>query len=386
MGRHNPSGFNTLKCLLFGGQQVDVRWVRAVLDSGYKGRLLHVYGPTETTTFATWKEVGEIGEEERTIAIGRGIGNTEVYVLDKRQKVVPVGVSGELYIGGAGLARGYWKRAEMTAERFIPNPYSSKGGERLYRTGDVVRYLANGEIEFIGRIDEQVKIRGYRIELGEIEADLNQHESIAESVVLATDDESGDTSSKRLTMYVVGRQEQPINVGELHSYLREKLPDYMIPSSFISLDEMPLTPNGKVDRLALLAEEVTYQDEKQFIAPDTSLEKVLADIWADVLKREQIGINQDFSELGGHSLLATQVISRLREAFSMEIPLRLLFEAPTVAELSAAILQISNDPARVERSAELILAISQLSDDEAEQLLAEKNLPVMNEAINEPRF
>ena len=219
MGRQEPGGFGGVQQLLFGGQQVAPQWVRAVMASGYQGRLVHVYGPTETTTFATWHEVREVGEAAVTIPIGRALGNTQAYILDSRMELVPVGVRGELYIGGAGLARGYWQRAELTAERFLPHPFGAEAGARLYRTGDLVRHRGDGEIEFLGRLDEQVKVRGYRIELGEIESVLNRHGAVAECAVVAASD--GEDGEQRLLAYVVMSSEagQPSG-GELRQYLQ----------------------------------------------------------------------------------------------------------------------------------------------------------------------
>jgi acyl carrier protein len=270
-----------------------------------------------------------------TIPIGRPIANTRIYLLDKYLQPVPMGVVGELHIGNDGLAQGYLNQPELTAEKFVPNPFSDEPGARLYKTGDLARYLPDGNIEFLGRIDNQVKIRGYRIELGEVEAVLSQHPGVLEAVVVARD----DALDKRLVAYVVHRPGVDISANELRGFLKQKLPEYMIPSVFIVLDALPLTPNGKVDRKALPAPDQNRPElEQAYQAPRTPMEDTLAEIWREVFKLERIGIHDNFFDLGGHSLLATQVVSRVRAAFQTEVSLRTLFEKPTVAELANAIL------------------------------------------------
>jgi acyl carrier protein len=269
--------------------------------------------------------------------IGRPITNTHMYILDKHLQPTPLGVPGELYIGGAGLARGYLNRPDLTAEKFIPNPFSDELGARLYKTGDLVRYLPDGNIEFLGRIDHQVKIRGFRIELGEIEAVLSHHPIVQEAVAVVREDRSGD---KRLVAYVVPNQKSLPKIHELRNFLQQKLPDYMVPSAFVMLDALPLTPNGKVDRKALPAPDQTRPElEETFVAPRTPIEQELTEIWADVLKLEKVGIYDSFFALGGHSLRATQIISRIHDAFQVELPLRCLFETSTIAGLAMAIEQ-----------------------------------------------
>jgi amino acid adenylation domain-containing protein len=339
MGRQQPAGFYGVKQLLFGGQQVAPQWVRAVKDSGYAGRLIHVYGPTETTTFATWHEVDEVEAGVVTIPIGKAIGNTEAHILDQRLAAVPVGVSGELYIGGVGLARGYWDRPGLTAERFVPHPFGEAGGERLYRTGDVARYREDGAIEFIGRLDEQVKVRGYRIELGEIENALTTHPAVAESAVLARTDEEG--TEKWLVGYLVLDQStEPPSVGELRQYLQQQLPEYMIPAQFVLLAELPLTPNGKVDRRALPApDQARPESAAEYTAPRTSVEEILASIFQRVLRVERAGIHDNFFELGGHSLTVMQVISLIHKELDAVVTVRDMFTSPTVAEIAEIIGQ-----------------------------------------------
>jgi amino acid adenylation domain-containing protein len=297
-------------------------------------QLHNLYGPTEASIDVTFWDCRRQSDFP-IVPIGRPIANTQIYLLDRHLQPVPIGVPGELYIGGDGLARGYLNRPDLTSERFIPNPFSDKPGARLYKSGDLARYLPNGEIEYLGRIDHQVKVRGFRIELGEIEAVLSQHPGVRENVVLVREDERGN---KRLVVYVVHQPEQAFTITELRRFLEDKLPEYMVPAVVVQLEALPLTPNGKVDRRALPAPDTARPElEKPFVAPRTEVEEQLAGIWSDVLGLEQIGVRDNFFELGGHSLLATQVVSRVREVFGMELPLRRLFESPTVAGLAEGI-------------------------------------------------
>jgi amino acid adenylation domain-containing protein len=337
IARDVPQAFASLRYLLFGGETVDIRWVKKVFKHASPKQLIHVYGPTENTTFSSYYCVEELPESATSIPIGRSITNTQIYLLGEHLQPVPVGVVGELYIGGDGLAREYLNRPELTAERFIPNPFSSKPEARLYQTGDLGRYLPDGNIEFLGRIDSQVKIRGFRIELGEIEAVLSQHPAVEETIVIATEDIPGD---KNLVAYIVPNQGQ-IQTQEaqslaslLREFLKEKLPEYMVPRAYVVLESLPLTPNGKVDRRALPAPDTLIFDKQNYVAPTTQVEKALVEIWAKVLGKEQVGIDDNFFELGGHSLLATQLISRIRDAFQIDVTVRNLFEAPTVVQLA----------------------------------------------------
>jgi amino acid adenylation domain-containing protein/non-ribosomal peptide synthase protein (TIGR01720 family) len=289
-------------------------------------RFFNAYGPSEATVCATVHRCDE--REPSSPPIGRPIANTQLYVLDGGMRPLPVGVAGELYVGGAGLARGYRHRPALTAERFVPDPFGGEPGSRLYRTGDRVRYRADGAIEYLGRLDHQVKVRGFRIELGEIEAALGQHEAIREVVVLAREDQPGD---RRLVAYYVAASE--VAGSELRAFLRQRLPEYMVPGVFVALPAMPLSPNGKVDRKALLAPDRAAL-EVAYLAPRTSTEEVLTGIWAQVLGAERVGIHDNFFELGGHSLLATQIASRVLDALHVELPLRDLFEVRTVEELA----------------------------------------------------
>ncbi len=335
VAREEPAAFNPLSWLLFGGEAVDPQLVRRVLEAGGPARLLHVYGPTENTTFSTWHPVVAVPAGATTVAIGGPIANSTVHVLDRGGWPAPAGVPGELFVGGDGLARGYLGRPELTAERFVPSPFGTPGA-RLYRTGDLVRFSVTGTpgaIEFLGRIDAQVKIRGFRIEPGEIEAALATHPEVEQAAVLVRQ-ESGE---KRLIAYVAARPGgDPLAVPELRAFLRERLPEYMVPAGFLVLDMLPLNPNGKVDRRALPAFEIAAEP-RSLTAPRTPAEEVMAGIWAEVLGIEvaRIDLHDGFFELGGHSLLATRLISRVREAFGVELPVKAVFEAPTVAGLAA---------------------------------------------------
>jgi amino acid adenylation domain-containing protein len=326
----------------------------------------NLYGPTETTI---WSSIFRV-QAGQPVTIGRPIANTRFYILDQYLHMVPIGVPGELFISGDCLARGYLNRPDLTDEKFIPNPFSHEPGALMYCTGDMARYLPDGNIEFMGRIDLQVKIRGFRIELGEIETVLRQHPAVRETAVIAQEDRRGD---KRLVAYVVFNQRATILTSESRSFLKEKLPDYMVPSAFVSLDVLPLTLNGKVDRKALSVHDPERSGlEDSFVAPRTPIEEVLAGIWCEVLGLKKVGINDNFFELGGHSLLATQVMSRLRNAFQVEIPLRILFETPTVAGLAMALLQKAGKREKLEKKAALLLKVAELSEDEVNTMLEER--------------
>jgi amino acid adenylation domain-containing protein/non-ribosomal peptide synthase protein (TIGR01720 family) len=320
-----------LRHMLTGGDRLHRRPVE-----GLPFALINHYGPTECAVVASAGVVDAGSARGGELpAIGRPIANAQVFILDERMQPVPVGVRGELYIGGRGVGRGYLNRAELTADRFVPHPYSAEPGARLYRTGDLARYLQDGNIEFIDRADEQVKLRGYRIELGEIEAMLRQHAAVREAIVLLREDEPGE---KRLVAYVVAEDEQQVTSSLLREHLRTKLPDYMLPHAFVVLDALPLTPNGKVDRRALpVPEQMRAQLGEDFVQPRTPVEEMMAGIWAAVLGVERVGVHDNFFELGGHSLLATQVISQLREVFRVELPLRSIFELRTVARLAESV-------------------------------------------------
>ncbi|HEX2211050.1 MAG TPA: amino acid adenylation domain-containing protein [Longimicrobium sp.] len=326
IARDLPQAFATLRDVLFGGEAVDPDAVRRVLELGAPQRLLHVYGPTENTTYSSWHLVTEVPDGARTVPIGRGIANSTLLVLDGAMRPAPIGVPGELYVGGDGLSRGYLNRPALTAERFVPDPFASTPGARLYRTGDQVRWAAEGAVEYLGRLDGQVKIRGFRIEPGEVQAALRRHSGVTDCAVLVREDEPGE---KRLVAYVVGAA----GTEELRDALRGSLPEYMVPSAFVRLDALPLNPNGKVDAKVLPAPELAL-DGARYVAPRTPVEEVLAGIWAEVLRLDRVGVEDGFFDLGGHSLMAVKMVSRIREVFGVELPLRALFEGPTVAELA----------------------------------------------------
>jgi amino acid adenylation domain-containing protein len=310
--------------------------------------LINLYGSSEVAADVTWYDATHCVEK---VPIGRPIANTQVYILDAQKQPVGIGVPGELYIGGAGLARGYLNRPKLTNEKFI----SHHAQMRLYKTGDKARYLPDGNIEYLGRFDNQVKIRGFRIELGEIEVAIAQHTAVRETVVIAREDVP---DQKYLAAYIVPNHSYAIASSDLRGFLKQKLPDYMIPGVFVVLDALPLTPNGKVDRRALPAPEFQPELEQSLLAPRTPIEEMLTSIWADVLRIELVGVHHNFFELGGHSLLATQVISRVRDTLAVELPLRSLFEAPTIAELASRVeLELKNGQSQ---EAEPLLPIPRL--------------------------
>ncbi|MEH2235674.1 amino acid adenylation domain-containing protein [Nostoc sp.] len=323
-----------LRHITCGGEALPGELIERFFAQLNLDNVLHnCYGPTEAsidTTFWTCQR----GTNYAIAPIGRPITNAEIHILDENLQPVPVGESGELHIGGIGLARGYLNRPELTIDKFIFDPFSSEPGASLYKTGDLARYLSDGNIEFLGRIDHQVKIRGFRIELGEIEAILGQHPALTQTLVIAREDVTGE---KQLVAYVVASSEQIPSQVELRRFLQGQLPEYMVPGFFVFLDTFPLNPNGKIDRRALPAPDTfTLRVSTNFVPPENSTEEVLASIWAKVLRLKQVGIHDNFFELGGHSLLATQVMSRVRQAFQIEIPLQLLFENPTIATLAQA--------------------------------------------------
>lgn len=298
-------------------------------------RLFNVYGPTEATV---WAAVYERIDDRQKLPIGQPIPNTQIYILDSNLQPVPVGVAGEICISGVGVARGYLNRPELTSEKFIPNPFTDRPEAGLYRTGDYGRYSHDGNIEFLGRIDHQVKIRGFRVELGEIEWVLQSYPGIREVVVVAKEDNLG---GRRLIAYLVSQEE--VYIKEIRSFLKEKLPDYMMPSLFVTLDSMPRTPNDKVDRNALPDPNLVQSESKKpYVTPRTSLEQEIAEIWMQVMNLEKIGVDDNFFDLGGHSLLATRIIMRLRETLKVELPLRCLFECPTVEGLAQIIKVLRN--------------------------------------------
>jgi thioesterase domain-containing protein/acyl carrier protein len=312
--------------ILCGGEALPLELATQLLSRG--AALWNLYGPTETTI---WSTVCRIPSQPHAISIGQPIANTQVYILDGYGQPVPVGVPGELYISGDGVARGYLNQPELTAERFLPDPYSGEPGARVYRTGDLARYRADGSLELLGRIDQQVKIRGFRIELGEIEAALVRHPGIAQAVAVAREDSPGD---RRLVAYVVTRESAPLAAEDLRGFLRQSLPDYMVPAIFMMVDALPLTPNGKVDRRALPAPEKSRLEAgSASAAPRDALELQLAEIWEEILRVEPVGLRDNFFELGGDSLLAVRLFTHIDKTFGQKLPLATLFQAPTVEQL-----------------------------------------------------
>lgn len=330
----------SVRTVNLAGERLSYEVVNQLYQCPNIERVFNLYGPSEATTYSTFSlctlTENESEKAKQSPSIGRPIANTQIYILDPYLQPVPIGVSGELYIGGLGLARGYFNRPELTQNKFVCNPFDRS---KLYRTGDLACYLPDGNIEFLGRIDSQVKIRGFRIELGEIEALLASHPDVREVVAIAQDDKLGN---QRLVAYVVLNRE-PLNLHELRHFLKEKLPDYMIPSAFIPLEALPLTPNGKIDRATLSTNSFSHKKiDSEFVAPQTAIENILANIWSDILDIKSIGVHGNFFEVGGHSLLAVQVISRIKETFGVDLSLRSIFEFPTIAELSHEIQTISS--------------------------------------------
>ncbi|MFP2900473.1 amino acid adenylation domain-containing protein, partial [Corallococcus sp. 4LFB] len=338
-----PEGLPLLTSVAAAGEACSAELVRRWSPGR---RFLNAYGPTEVTVCATVRA----NVDPARPTIGTPLPNVRVYVLDDQGQPVPVCVPGQLHVGGVGLARGYLHRSDLTAERFVPDAFGPEAGGRLYATGDLVRYLPSGELEFLGRIDHQLKLRGYRIELGEVEAAIADHPAVESTVVLLREDVPGNP---RLVAYVVPREGQVLDLRALKDALLARLPEYMVPAAFVSLQALPLTPNGKLDRQSLPVPDTQRPElEKGYVAPRDELEQQLADIWSELLGVKQVGVHDDFFELGGHSLLGTQLISRIRTTFDVELPLRDIFESPTVENLAVHIVQAQAaqaDPAELER-------------------------------------
>ena len=323
---------DSVRVVNLAGEPLPATLVEQIYQSQTIQKVYDLYGPTETTVYSTFalRKAGE------PATIGRPLSNEQIYLLNPSGQPVPVGAAGEMYIGGDGLARGYLHRPELTAEKFVPDPFGNRPGARLYKTGDLARYLPEGNIEFLGRIDNQVKVRGFRIELSEIEVALGRHPAVRECVVVVREDAPGD---KRLAAYLAPRDEAQLSISDLRKFLGEKLPNHMVPSVFVILDALPRSPNGKLDRRALPVPDVQRPAlAETFIGPQTPVEEIVNRIWCEVLELEHIGIHDNFFELGGHSLLATQVISRFRVAFDVDLPLRVFFEQPTIAGLALLIM------------------------------------------------
>jgi amino acid adenylation domain-containing protein len=395
--------------LILGGEASNWGLIEKIQNLAPSCRILNHYGPTETTVGVLTYQVesGNIANVSKTVPLGLPLANTQIYILDSHLQPVPIGVSGEIYIGGDNLARGYLNQPELTAEKFIFNPFIERDelsvssselkdippksklrdainrrlyNSKLYKTGDLARYLPDGNIEFLGRIDHQVKIRGFRIELGEIEAVLKQHPAVEQAVVVVREDVPDD---KHLVAYLVLSHQQASReestqsnlISDLRSFVKAKLSEYMMPSAFVILKTLPLTANGKVDREKLPApEQIRPELAGTFVAPRSSVEEVLAGIWTEAIGIEQVGIYDNFFELGGHSLLATQVISRLRDAFNVEFPLRQFFDSPTVADLAVAIAQKLAEQTDEEMMAQMLAELDEISEEEVREVLAKEGV------------
>ena len=404
--------------LILGGEVASWDLIDRLRQLAPECKILNHYGPTEATIGVTTFEVdSEVKNKSATVPIGKAIANIQIYLLDSQGQPVPIGVPGELHLGGAGLARGYLNQQQLTAEKFIPNPFEGirdgvtgrKGDEAmggrgdlstkvkspslqvpkspshshppspqvpqspslLYRTGDRARYLPDGNIEFLGRVDDQVKIRGFRIELAEIALVLTKHPTVRECVVLLREDEP---SNPHLVAYIIPHFDRNPVAKDLKDFLQAQLPDYMVPTAFVLLKAFPLMPNGKLDRRALLASETVELNLKEYVAPQNAVEEVLASIWANLLKVERVGIWDNFFDLGGHSLLTTQLISRVRQTFRVEISLRDLFEEPTLAHLSKILIANEAKPGQTEKIALAVKKIKTMSAEDKSKLLAHKKI------------
>jgi amino acid adenylation domain-containing protein len=319
------------RTFVIGGENLRAESLRLWREHARATRLINEYGPTETVVGCCIYEVQPKDPPNGSVPIGRPIANTQLYVLDEKLEPVAAGEMGELYIGGAGVARGYLNRPELTAERFLPDPFSGVPGARMYKSGDLARYRPDGVLEYLGRTDDQVKIRGYRIELAEVEASLAAQPKVRSCAVVAREDERGD---RQLVAYVVAGDNEPPTVQELRAFLREKLPDYMVPARFVQLQSLPLTPNGKVDRRALPEPPREMSGAGEGGAPRTETEKRVAAIWGELLKLDAIGVHDDFFDLGGDSMAAVALLAHLDETFGLQLELASLFDRPTITGLA----------------------------------------------------
>ncbi|ARV58895.1 hypothetical protein BZZ01_09850 [Nostocales cyanobacterium HT-58-2] len=360
-----PEALFGIQQLIVGGEALSVAHIQRALKILPVTKIINGYGPSECTVFTCCYSIPKLlGKDIKSIPIGKPIGDRKVYLLNSHLKRVSVGIPGEIYVGGWGVGRGYLNRQQLTAEKFIPNPFSKEPGARLYKTGDLARYLPDGNIEFLGRLDEQVKIRGFRVELKEIEMVLSQHPAVRETVVMAREDVP---SNKQILAYVVPDPTLAPTPSQLRSFLKEKLPDYMVPAAIMLLKALPLTSNGKVDRYALPVPDTTRPElSQEYIASKTPIEELLASIWSNILGLQQIGIHDDFFELGGHSLLATQLLSQIRNIFGVELQLHSIFEEPTIAKIAEHIQRAGQKQALlpdiispIDRNQELPLSFAQ---------------------------
>lgn len=364
-----PSGFRMLLLagwqpsatmkIVCGGEPLTADLARKLLRPGC--RLWNVYGPTETTV---WSTIHRVAESTGPIPIGRPIDNTQVYVLDSQSHPVPIGVPGELFIGGRGVSAGYWKRKDLTEERFIDDPFRGEG--RLYRTGDIVRWRIDGTLEYLSRADHQVKVRGFRVELGEIESVLAMHDGLVESVVNAPET---DGVHQSLVAYYQPDEDHQLSPGDLRQFIAQRLPEYMVPTLFVELCSIPKTPAGKIDRAGLPVPDDAIRTSHKYVAPRTPLEKEIVSLWSEVLRRPRIGIHDNFFELGGHSLIAAQLFTRLRDHVQVDLPLRQLYERPTVADLAEFIVAAQVEQSNERKMLELMNQIESISDEEAIEAL-----------------
>jgi non-ribosomal peptide synthetase component F/acyl carrier protein len=351
-----------LKRLLIGGEALPLQ-LAGELAKLAPTQIHNMYGPTETTV---WSMTDPVATPVERITIGRPLGNTEVYITGRALEPTPINVPGALYIGGEGVVRGYVNSPDLTAERFVPDPFGQRAGTRLYDTGDLARYLRGGQVEFLGRTDQQLKLRGYRVEVGEVEVALEGAPDVLQAAVALKEDARGN---KRLVAYAVIRSGASLTTSEMRDFLKTRLPEYMIPSVLFRLDAMPLTPNGKIDRRGLPAPDLTGTNGagRKLAPPRTAAEEVLASVWAEVLGLDEVGVEENFFDLGGHSILASHLISRLREIFRIELPMRTFFESPTVAAMAASMA--GEQGGKVERIAELLISVASYSDEEVESRL-----------------
>jgi amino acid adenylation domain-containing protein len=378
-----------LRFVIFGGEALDLQSLGQWFDKhgDKRPQLINMYGITETTVHVTYRPIksADLSAPARSV-IGRALPDLQIYILNQYAELISMGVTGEIYVGGAGVGAGYLNRAELTAQRFVPDPFGGSGGARLYRSGDLASHLPNGDIEYLGRLDDQVKIRGFRIELGEIESALVEHPLVWEAVVLARNRLNGQSNltqvgaghdsvqdyihhDKQIVAYVVCDQRQPVSLSELRRYAEARLPSYMVPSNYVMLRTLPLTVNGKVDRGALPApEEIRPELDIAFVAPRTQVEEELAQIWREFLRIEQIGIYDNFFQLGGHSLLFTQLISRIGEVFQVEVPLASFFENPTIAQMVTVIVAKQAQREDPKELAKILSELKHLSPDEMKAL------------------
>ncbi len=374
-----PSAFGKVRHLLFGGEVCDPRWVKEVHEKGAPEHLIHVYGPTENTTFSTAYLIKSIPEGGLSVPIGKPIANSQTYILDSQRRPVPIGVTGEIYVGGDGVARGYLNRPELTTERFLPDPFHKEDGARLYRTGDRGRYLPDGTIEFLGRIDHQVKIRGYRIELGEIEVVIRENPAVREAVVVVRQDTPDEN---RLTAYVVPIEDGALGVPALRDFLKRKLPDYMIPAAFVIMRALPLTPNGKVDVRALPLPKGVNRDSSTAgsgSGPRSQIEEALTAIWREVLEIDEVGLDDAFFDVGGHSLLLAKLRARIRAQLGREVDLVTLFRYATIRSLATQLFQTAEPP-----PAALPLGSAPMAAPPPKSLVAAESVRAKSEPADSP--